>query len=217
MFGKIINGVLVFAPSVIKKDGKTLINPNSTVLLEEGYFPVITAEPPVVEEGFLLVTSWIQEEGCIKQEWLVKRDMTPMSEANAAALFVKQHVQELDVDNNTAIRMKSFYPSFESIVGKVVKQGFKFTYNDKLWSVEQPELTIQSQYTPGTGTESLYSEINETHDGTLTDPIPYDGNMALEQGKYYIQYNEIYFCKTSTINPVVHKLSELVDLYVEAI
>ena len=62
---------------------------------------------------------------------------------------------------------------------------------------------------------SLWTEICETHDGTIDDPIPYDGNMALESGKYYIQDDVIYLCTRDTINPVYQPLSELVGLYVE--
>ena len=34
-------------------------------------------------------------------------------------------------------------------------------------------------WVPGVGTESIYTHIDETHDGTQYDPIPYDGNMEL--------------------------------------
>ena len=43
----------------------------------------------------------------------------------------------------------------------------------------------------------------------------YDGNMALESGKYYMQDYVIYRCTRDTINPVYHALAELVGLYVE--
>lgn len=62
---------------------------------------------------------------------------------------------------------------------------------------------------------SLWTEICKTHDGTIDDPIPYSGNMALESGKYYIQDYVIYRCTRDTINPVYQPLSELVGLYVE--
>lgn len=53
------------------------------------------------------------------------------------------------------------------------------------------------------------------HHGTLYDPIPYSGNMALENGKYYMQNDVIYLCIRDTGNPVYHALSALVGLYVE--
>ena len=62
---------------------------------------------------------------------------------------------------------------------------------------------------------SLWTEINETHAGTVDDPIPYSGNMALENGKYYSQGGVTYRCTRDTGNPVYNDLAELVGLYVE--
>lgn len=78
-------------------------------------------------------------------------------------------------------------------------------------------LTSGGLWVPGVGTESLYTRIDETHDGTKYDPIPYSGNMALEAGKCYWQGGVTYLCNRDTGNPVYHALSELVGLYVEVV
>lgn len=139
----------------------------------------------------------------------------PLTESEVSRMLITQQINTLTVDDNTALRMKDFYPAFESVIGQTVRQGFKFTHGDKLWRTEQPEMTIQEHYAPGVGTESLYSEVCESHAGTLEDPIPYSGNMALESGKYYMQDNKVYRCIRDTGNPVYNALSELVGLYVE--
>lgn len=77
--------------------------------------------------------------------------------------------------------------------------------------------TSQADWTPGTATASLWTRIDAAHAGTADDPIPYEGNMALENGKYYSQDGVVYRCTRDTGNPVFHALSELVGLYVEAI
>lgn len=141
----------------------------------------------------------------------------PMTEAEVSRMLLTRQVNTLQVDNNTALRMKAFYPTFESIIDQTVSKGFKFTCSDKLWEVIQPSLTIQSHYPPGVGTESLYAEICETHEGTEDDPIPYEGNMALENGKCYMQDYEVYRCIRDTGNPVYHALADLVGLYVEEV
>ena len=141
----------------------------------------------------------------------------PLTAEEVTAMLIRQQVNSLTVDDNTALRMKDFYPAFESVIGQTVRQGFKFTHGGKLWRTEQPEMTIQEHYVPGMGTESLYSEVCETHAGTLEDPIPYNGNMALESGKYYSQNSKIYRCTRDTVNPVYNALSELVGLYVEEV
>ena len=141
----------------------------------------------------------------------------PLTESEVSRMLIAQQINTLTVDDNTALRMKDFYPTFESVIGQTVRQGFKFTHGGKLWRTEQQEMTIQEHYAPGTGTESLYSEICESHAGTLEDPIPYSGNMALESGKYYSQDNKVYRCIRDTGNPVYNALSELVGLYVEEV
>ena len=141
----------------------------------------------------------------------------PLTAEEVTAMLIRQQINTLTVDDNTALRMKDFYPAFESVIGQTVRQGFKFTHGGKLWKTEQPEMTIQEHYAPGMGTESLYSEVCETHAGTLEDPIPYNGNMALESGKYYSQNSKIYRCTRDTGNPVYNALSELVGLYVEEV
>ena len=79
---------------------------------------------------------------------------------------------------------------------------------------------IRQAHTSQTGWEpenaaSLWEQINETHAGTMDDPIPYSGNMALTNGLYYMQDWVIYKCTRDTGNPVYHALSDLVGLYVE--
>lgn len=139
----------------------------------------------------------------------------PLTLEEVSRMFVSQQINALEVDDNTALRIMAFYPAFESIVGQTVNKDFKFTYGGKLWRVIQPSLTIQAHYAPAVGTESLYTEINETHEGTLDDPIPYNGNMILTAGLYYYQNYVIYLCIRDTINPVYQPMSELVGHYVE--
>ena len=61
----------------------------------------------------------------------------------------------------------------------------------------------------------MYARIDEAHGGTKYDPIPYEGNMALESGKYYVQDGVTYICTRDTVNPVYNALAELVGIYVE--
>ena len=147
----------------------------------------------------------------------VQEKARPMTRAEVLEWLIPSVINEADVDNNTALRAKEFYPTFEDIVGKTVRQGYKFTHADKLWAVVQAEITIQAHYPPGPGMESLYAEVCETHSGELTDPIPYSGNMALTAGLHYTQDGVIYRCIRDTGLPVYHALADLVGLYVEVI
>ena len=143
----------------------------------------------------------------------------PMTESEVLTMLLKQQVNAMEVDDQTAYRMRQYYPTFAELVGQTVKQGTKFRADDgedaDLYKTIQPDLTIQEHYPPGEGTESLYAHIDEVHDGTLYDPIPYDGNMALTAGLYYSQDRVTYLCSRDTVNPVYNPLRELVGLYVE--
>lgn len=132
-------------------------------------------------------------------------------------LLIKKQINTVEIEDNTSVRMLDFYPTFAEVIGQTVAQGFKFTYKGKLFKVVQASLTISEVYPPETGTESLYTRIDEVHDGDIYDPIPYEGNMALENGKYYTQNGVTYLCNRDTGNPVYNVLAELVGLYVEVV
>lgn len=142
----------------------------------------------------------------------------PLTETEVTALLIKQQINTITVDDQTALRMRRYYPTFAELVGQTVKLGTKFRADDSenadLYKTIQPELTIQAHYPPGEGTESLYTRIDEIHDGTQYDPIPYSGNMALENGKYYIEDGIIYLCNRDTGIAVYNKLADLVGIYV---
>lgn len=144
------------------------------------------------------------------------RQNQPMTESEVTRLLIAQQINTLEVDDNTALRMVEFYPEWTDLIGKTVdKADYKFQYGGKLYKTIPANHTFQADWVPGVGTESLYTRIDETHDGSIYDPIPYSGNMALENGKYYTQDGVTYLCNRDTGNPVYNTLAELVGLYVE--
>jgi hypothetical protein len=134
----------------------------------------------------------------------------PLTETEVSRMLITSQINTLEVENNTALRMKEFYPQWKSLFNYNI--GYKVQYNNKLWEVVQAH-TSQLGWEPEAAS-ALWKQIDEIHTGELTDPIPYNGNMALENGKYYIQDNEIYLCNRNTEIPVYSKLSELENLYV---
>lgn len=136
----------------------------------------------------------------------------PLTMEEVSRLLITQQINTLSVDDNTALRMLVFYPEWAE--NKAYTAGFKVQYVGKLFRCRQAHTSITG-WEPSAATAALWEEICETHDGTQDDPIPYDGNMALENGKYYIQDGVIYLCNRDTGNPVYNMLAELVGLYVE--
>lgn len=137
----------------------------------------------------------------------------PMTVEEVATLLIKQQINTLSVDDATSVRMTAFYPEWAKDTTYSV--GYKVQYLGKLYKVVQAH-TSQETWTPDI-TASLYTRIDEVHDGTKYDAIPYEGNMALENGKYYSQDGMTYLCNRDTGNPVYNKLSELVGIYVEVV
>lgn len=74
--------------------------------------------------------------------------------------------------------------------------------------------TVLEIYPPSLDTASLYEVIDETHAGTLEDPIPYNPPMELFNGKYYTQNDVLYLCNRDSGISLTHDLSELINLYV---
>lgn len=122
------------------------------------------------------------------------------------------------LDDKTALSVKTLFPTWDECVKLGVIEadaGFRFVYDGKLYKCKNPNPKFQADWIPGNGTESLYERIDEEHAGTVDDPIPYDGNMALENGKYYTQNGVIYLCNRDTGAAVYHALADLVGQYVE--
>ena len=137
----------------------------------------------------------------------------PISENEVLSMLITVQINTLSVDDDTAVRMTAFYPEWAKDTTYTV--GYKVQYLGKLYKVVQAH-TSQETWTPNI-TASLYERIDEVHDGTKYDPVPYEGNMTLYNGKYYSQDGVTYLCNRDTGNPVYNKLSELVGIYVEVV
>ena len=133
----------------------------------------------------------------------------------AKAKQLRQLIEQLAVtlDDETALTGVELFPIWT--IDRAYAVGDKVQRNGKLWRCIQAH-TSQTGWEPE-NVASLWTEICESHAGTLEDPIPYNGNMALESGKYYSQNSKIYRCTRDTVNPVYNALSELVGLYVEKV
>lgn len=139
--------------------------------------------------------------------------MTLVELARRLRPYIEKAAQSLT--DTEALQAVELYP--EWTVGVAYAIDLKLRRHGKLYRVLQGH-TAMVGWEPETITAAaLYTEINETHAGTLDDPIPYEGNMALESGKYYVQGGVIYRCIWNTINPVYHPLADLVGLYVEKV
>ena len=130
-----------------------------------------------------------------------------------------QEINNYNLSPAEALQVQSWYPVlFETEgyeEGKPIFTGTRVQYYGKLWEVRQDH-NIASHFSPSLATASLWKEVTEeTADvGTIDNPIPYDGNMELEEGRYYSQDGVVYLCTRSTGAPVYNALKDLVGIYV---
>lgn len=143
--------------------------------------------------------------------------------------LIKQNTKEmntLELSAVEALEVMDWYPKWGEDEGfkegDTITKGTKFQFNGKLYAVLQDH-TIMAHYEPSINTASLYVEVTPDYNeegeemGTLENPIPYEGNMVLENGKYYSQNGVVYLCNRDSGNPVYHALKDLVGLYVEVV
>ena len=163
--------------------------------------------------AILASPDWTPEEGSAADP-SVTSDYGVVAGVLNAEKSVRAGIQTMNLTDEESLEVKDLYPEWESKMGQQVNTGEKYQYNDKLWKVLQQH-TVQENWKPGEGTESLYAEVSKSHAGTKEDPIPYNNNMELENGKYYSQDGVTYLCTRDTGIPVYNPLADLVGIYVE--
>lgn len=136
-----------------------------------------------------------------------------LSEAIKLRKIIEEAAQGLSDDK--AVKAKMLYPRWENLIGETIEAGTKVQFNGELYKTKQTH-TVQADWTPDVAV-SLYEKIDEQHEGTLTDPIPYNGNMELVEGLYYEQFEKIYECTRPTGQAVYHNLADLVGVYVSEV
>lgn len=108
------------------------------------------------------------------------------------------------------------FPKWEQYIGKTLEAGKRIQYEGKLWKVRQAH-PVQEIYPPSTDTASLYERIDLEHQGTLDDPIPYDINLAVFNGKYYTEDGKTYKAIRDSGNPLYNTCASLVGIYFELV
>ena len=117
-------------------------------------------------------------------------------------------------NDQDALTLKPLYKQWEKQIGRQLEVGEYLQHEDKLYKVLQQH-TVQENWIPGVGTESLYMVIDKEHEGTLGDPIPWNVNMECFEGKYYIEDDVLYLCIRNSEIALHHKIKDLVGNYFE--
>ena len=144
----------------------------------------------------------------------------PLTAEEVTALLIRQQINTLEVADNTALRMVEFYPEWAA--GQDYTAGYKVQHSGKLWRCVQAHAS-QTGWEPENA-PALWTEICETHAGTLADPIPAARSMEYVYGRYYSDSEDgkVYLCTrtgeadggTITLHYLPH---ELVGLYFQEV
>jgi len=128
--------------------------------------------------------------------------MTYTEQAIKMRPYIEKAVQSLP--DAEALQVKTLYPFWEDLVkvGKVDtngEPGYRFCYrgDGELYKCTRGDPEFQKDWVPGLHTSALYVRIDETHAGTIDDPIPADRGMEYIYGKYYLdpEDGKTYLCK----------------------
>ena len=125
-------------------------------------------------------------------------------------------INRIGLTNNEALSVKELYPRWEDKVGSTIEVGFITLYDGNLWRARQTHTAMEA-YPPSIHTASLYEVINEEHEGSMEDPIPYNPPMEIFAGKYYSEDGVIYLCTRDSGTALSHSLNDLINIYVELV
>ena len=180
----------------------------------------ISSDASVVSEYEKYLAYVSSVKAMVKKDFGIEPDVPQNASIPRMADMVKfltLTVNTMSLTDDEALSVKSVYPQWSEFINKKLAQGMKVQYDNKLYKVRQGIAAVLENQPPSIHTAALYEEINESHSGTLEDPIPYNNNMELEEGKYYSQNEVTYLCTRSTGQAVYHNLSELVGIYVQTV
>lgn len=127
--------------------------------------------------------------------------------------FVVKEARKI-TDDQEALKVKCLYKEWDKQIGREIQVGEYIQYDNQLYRVLQAH-TVQEDWKPGVGTESLFIKIDVEHKGTIDDPIPFKVNMEVFKDKYYIEDNILYVCTRDSEIALQQKASELINIYFE--
>ena len=189
---KEIDGKTVFYKDPLIVDGMQIYNPSDELLLAAGWMEYTPPEPEPVDYT--------------KYEPYTDDVVTKIK-----TLLQAQVSQQSDAE---ALENIELFPTWQSKIGVQVSQGDRLYYDDKLFKVLQTH-TPQNEWRPDT-TASLYVQVVADDAGTIDNPIAFELNMELVEGKYYTEDGIKYLCVRALAQSVWH-LADLVGNYVQVV
>ena len=104
--------------------------------------------------------------------------------------------------DNQALTMPDLFPTWEQVLEEEQPLKKDAIINDggTLYRVVQDNITPQAGQPPhGEGMLAVYRPIDQSHEGTAEDPIPWIYGMDCHEGTYYSYNGKTYLCKSDML------------------
>ena len=122
--------------------------------------------------------------------------MSNITDKSLKAIMKQAQINSESNTDEQALEVKVLYPEWADISeGETLKEGKRVNHEGVLYKVKT---THDKQSTWNPKDSNLFTPIDETHKGTIDDPIPWVSGMVSEQGKYYIDEGITYLCSESS-------------------
>lgn len=194
MYGKLIDGVLKYAPTnYLTENGKMILNfnTNTEVMLENGFKEVINVVPSYDANTQVVTMDSYTEEGTtitvnyvVTAKPLTKEEQLENQRKLALTFFAET------LSDAQALQVPMLFEEFDGN-GVAYEVGKRILYNDILYKVIQAH-TSQAEWTPVAAPSLFAKVINETIDGSIPEfeqpdsTNPYmKGDRVLFNGKVY--------------------------------
>lgn len=150
----------------------------------------------------------------INNEWeiLVKESLS--EEAREVVSFA---IQNVELSDEQSLIVVEFYDEWK--LGVEYDKGKKIRGEGEdplLYRCRQKHISDEVNK-PGIHTSAIWEVINESHNGTIDDPIPAVVNMQYYIDMYYIEDDVLYLCTRDSEIPLAYLPSQLVGHYFEVV
>ena len=194
MYGKLIDGVIKYAPTnYLTENGKMILNfnTNTEVMLENGFKEIINVVPSYdANTQVVTMDSYTEEATTITVNYVVTakpltKEEQLENQRNLALTFFAETLSDAQ-----ALQVPMLFDEFDGN-GVAYEVGKRIMYNGILYKVIQAH-TSQADWTPATAPSLFAKVINETIDGSIPEfeqpgsTNPYmKGDRVIFNGKVY--------------------------------
>lgn len=203
----------------LKADEKCYLTQAGTVDIKDRVFQQIAyLTKPEQATQWRQVTDMERAQIIAQAQVLDTSELTPeyLQKVEALVAAIPATINTRGFADEEALDNMEWFPVWgdeNAYMGMPVEKGFMFRHKAEgeaeytLYKVLQAH-TLSAKWIPGQGTESLYAKVS-LHKGTKEDPIPYEQNMLIEEGKYYTQDGVLYIGLMTTLTGYPSDLKDM--------